>query len=480
MTDLLPPHDVKLETAVVGCLLLESEPLHAVLGIIKTEAVFYNNDTANVFRAILDLRAEGEKVDILTVTGKLRASGKYKDVNPAFVVTQMTASVNSAANVETWCFLLLELYIKRTVIQESQRLVRLAYQPEMDALDLLSKAQNTLSELSYGLSTRQALSTGQLYPGIFAQVEKSMSQQGLTGVPSGISALDRVTGGWQDGTLVIIAARPAMGKTVKAITLARNAGVNYNLPGVIFSLEMPDREVMYRFIAHESGLANLDNLGAAVTNNRLARGELSREQMQRIGRESLRLVGNTIFIDDSSTLTITELGAKAARLKAQHGIRWIIVDYLQLMGGAGGKGNREQEISSISRGLKQISKDLQLPVIALSQLSRAVETRGGDKKPQLSDLRESGSIEQDADIVIFLYRPEYYGITEDEHGNSTEGYCNLIIAKHRNGSLAEITARFHGGQSLFIDRPIENKLQSVPAPQFAPLPQPKFEESNPF
>jgi replicative DNA helicase len=278
-----------------------------------------------------------------------------------------------------------------------------------------------------------------------AELEIRKNQKdGLTGVPSGFTALDRVTSGWQKSDLVIIAARPAMGKTAFVLSVLRNAAVDHNRPVAIFSLEMSSVQLVNRLISSE---AELDS-------DKIKKGTLADHEWAQLVHKTAKLSKAPLFVDDTPALSILELRAKCRKLKAQHDIQMVVVDYLQLMSGdskGGFGGNREQEIASISRALKKIAKELSIPVIALSQLSRAVETRGGDKRPQLSDLRESGAIEQDADMVMFLYRPEYYGITEDEGGASTAGVGEVIIAKHRNGSLENIKLRFIGRYTKFTD-----------------------------
>ena len=266
------------------------------------------------------------------------------------------------------------------------------------------------------------------------QIESAKTQDGnIVGIPSGFTALDKMTSGWQPSDLIILAARPAMGKTAFALTLGRNAAVSFKKAVAIFSLEMSSLQLVTRLISAES----------EISAGKLKNGNLRYDELAQIHTKIGGLTEAPIFIDDTPAISVFELRAKARRLKAQHDIQLLVVDYLQLMTAGGeGKGNREQEISTISRSLKSIAKELNIPVIALSQLSRAVESRGGDRRPQLSDLRESGSIEQDADMVLFINRPEYYGLTEDEAGNSTLGVANIIIAKHRNGSVGDVQLKF--------------------------------------
>jgi replicative DNA helicase len=265
-------------------------------------------------------------------------------------------------------------------------------------------------------------------------------KDGLTGVPSGFTELDRMTSGWQRSDLVIIAARPGMGKTAFVVSALRNAAVDFKIPVALFSLEMASVQLVNRMISAE----------AELESEKIKKGNLAEHEWAQLVHKTSRLSSAPIFIDDTPGLSILELRAKCRRLKAEHGIQIIVIDYLQLMRGDQG-GNREQEIASISRSLKGIAKELNVPVLALSQLSRGVETRGGDKKPQLSDLRESGSIEQDADIVMFLYRPEYYKITVDEEGMPTQGTGEVIIAKHRNGSTGSVKLKFIGKYTKFAD-----------------------------
>jgi len=291
------------------------------------------------------------------------------------------------------------------------------------------------------------------------ELETKKNQEGLTGVPSGFTNLDRVTSGWQPTELIILAARPAMGKTAFVVSALRNAAVDHGKPVAIFSLEMSSVQLVNRLISAE----------AEIDSEKIRKGTLAPHEWTQLHHKIQRLTEAPIFIDDTPALSILELRAKCRRLKAQHDIQMVVIDYLQLMSGDSsnkGGGNREQEIASISRALKNLAKELNVPVIALSQLSRAVETRGGDKKPQLSDLRESGSIEQDADMVCFLYRPEYYNITQDENGNSTVGIGEVIIAKNRSGSLDTVQLRFVGKYTKFCD--LDSYFEPVATQGFSP------------
>jgi replicative DNA helicase len=442
----LPPQAPDLEEAVLGALMIEKDALTSVVDILKPQS-FYKDSHKEIYQAILDLFAESQPVDLLTVTQRLRSSGKLEVAGGPFYVATLTERVNSAANIEFHARIVAEQAIKRELISVASEILRDGYEDTTDALQLLDKAQQHLFNVSESNIRKSVADMRSLMQQAIKELEaKKDHKDGLTGVPSGFTALDRVTSGWQKSDLVIIAARPAMGKTAFVLSALRNAAVEFNMPAAIFSLEMSAVQLVNRLISAE----------AELESEKIKKGNLAAYEWEQLHVRIRRLEAAPIFIDDTPALSILELRAKCRRLKQQHDIQLIIIDYLQLMSGdlsnKGGGGNREQEIASISRALKNIAKELNVPVIALSQLSRAVETRGGDKKPQLSDLRESGSIEQDADMVMFLYRPEYYGITEDEEGNPTQGIGEVIIAKHRNGSLDTVGLKFIGKYTKFMDR----------------------------
>ncbi|HPV57779.1 MAG TPA: replicative DNA helicase, partial [Tenuifilaceae bacterium] len=272
--------------------------------------------------------------------------------------------------------------------------------------------------------------------------EAGKREDGLSGVPSGFTDLDRLTSGWQRSDLIIVAARPSMGKTAFVLSMARNMAVDHKVPVAFFSLEMSNIQLVNRLIVSESGLSS----------EKIRNGKITQDEWTQLTVKIKNLSEAKIFIDDTPALSIFEFRAKCRRLKAQHNIGVVVIDYLQLMTGpAETKGNREQEVSTISRSLKAIAKELNVPILALSQLNRSVETRGGNKRPQLSDLRESGAIEQDADVVTFIHRPEYYGLLEDEDGNSTQGVAEIIVAKHRNGAVEDVKLRFQKEMARFSD-----------------------------
>ncbi|MFC4872973.1 replicative DNA helicase [Negadavirga shengliensis] len=440
----LPPQAVDLEEAVLGALMLEKDALTAVVDILSPDS-FYKDAHKHIYEAILDLFNEGEPIDLLTVTNQLRKNGKLELAGGAYHITELTSKVSSAANVEYHARIITEQAMKRDMIRIASEIQREAFEDTTDVFELLDKMEQSLFEISENNIKKNYVDMRSIMREAIVELEGKKGQKdGLTGVPSGFTALDRVTSGWQKSDLVIIAARPAMGKTAFVLSVLRNAAVDHSRPVAIFSLEMSSVQLVNRLISSE---AELDS-------EKIKKGNLADYEWQQLIHKTGKLTSAPIYVDDTPALSILELRAKCRRLKAQNDVQLIVIDYLQLMSGdskGGNGGNREQEISSISRALKKIAKELNVPVIALSQLSRAVETRGGDKRPQLSDLRESGAIEQDADIVMFLYRPEYYGITEDEDGNSTSGVGEVIIAKHRNGSLENVKLRFIGKYTKFTD-----------------------------
>jgi replicative DNA helicase len=436
----LPPQALDLEEAVLGALMLEKEAVNAAIDVLHPKS-FYKEAHQKIYAAIQDLFSKSEPIDILTVTNELRERGELETVGGAYYISKLTGRVASAANVEYHARIISQKYIQRELIRISTTIINDAYDDTTDVFTLLDKAESNLFAVSEGNLRKNYDSMSTLIRQTIKQIETAANREGgLSGTPSGFVNLDRMTSGWQPSDLIILAARPAMGKTSFALSLARNAAVEFKAPIAVFSLEMSSIQLVSRLISSESG----------ISSEKLRSGNLARHELEQIHAKIRGLDEAQIFIDDTPAISVFELRAKARRLKAQHNIQMLIVDYLQLMTAGGeGKGNREQEISTISRSLKSIAKELNIPVMALSQLSRAVETRGGDKIPQLSDLRESGSIEQDADMVMFIHRPEYYGILEDEEGNPTAGQANIIIAKHRNGSVGTVKLGFKNHLAKF-------------------------------
>jgi replicative DNA helicase len=473
-TGKLPPQARDLEEAVLGALMLEKDALSSVIDVLKPE-VFYVESHQKIFNAIRVLFEKTSPVDILTVTAQLRMQGELEMVGGAYYITELTNRVASAANIEYHARIIIQKFIQRELIRISTEVINIAYEDTTDILELLDKAEKNLFDIAQNNLRRDSRKMDDLMQETLKEIEALKDKtDGLTGIGTGFTDLDRMTSGWQKSDLVIIAARPAMGKTAFVLTCARNAAVDFNKPVVVFSLEMSSVQLVNRLISGE----------AEIEQEKIRKGKMEEWEWQQIHSKIGRLEAAPLIIDDTPGLNIFEFRAKCRRLKSQHDIQLIIIDYLQLMTGkADGKGgNREQEIGSISRALKMVAKELQVPVIALSQLSRAVESRpGGSKRPMLSDLRESGSIEQDADMVLFLYRPEYYGLEFDEDNNPTKGVGEVIIAKHRNGETGTVRLKFVGKYVKFTD--LETSMDSYMPPSaggaFAGLAPSQGFDSNP-
>lgn len=442
----MPPQITDVEESVLGALILDQDALSNSIDIVKPE-YFYKEEHVAIFRAISSLFAEGKPVDLLTVSERLKKNGSLDFVGGTYKLVSLTERITSAAHIEYHVRLLSEKYIQRELIRVSTETLRDAYDETKDVLDLLDKTETKFLEINDSNFNSDILGMDVLVRNTINEIEKSqISSEDSTGMLTGFRDLDNKIGGFQRGTLIILAARPAMGKTAFALTMARNMAVDFHKPVAVFSLEMTASELTSRLISAE----------ASINGRRFkAKGKLEEWEKTMIREKTQPLIQAPIYIDDNPNLTIFELRAKCRRLKQKYDIQMIYIDYLQLMhGGDSVKGgNREQEISYISRQLKALSKELGIPVLALSQLSRAVETRGGTKKPVLSDLRESGAIEQDADIVMFIYRPNYYGEDVDEKA------ADIIIAKHRAGEVGEVRLNFI---SQFVK--FENRMSDGMAP----------------
>jgi len=446
-----PPQSVELEEAVLGALMLDSNALNNTIQMLHEE-YFYRPEHQIIFHAILTLFEQSKPIDLLTVAQQLLKEGRLEEVGGSMYLSQLTNHVVSAAHVEFHARILSEKYIQREIIRISTQTLTEAYDETTDVLSLLDKTEQLLMDIDEKNFHTEYRNMPDVLKTAFEQIESAQeNDSSCSGVPSGFVDLDRMTAGFQPGTLIILAARPAMGKTAFALSIARNIAVEMKKAIAFFSLEMTAVELVMRLISSESG----------ISGDRLKKGEkLPEWEKNQLYTRAQVLNDAPIYIDDTPQLSIFELRAKCRRLKQQHDIQMIFIDYLQLMQGGGEQlrnGNREQEISMISRQLKALSKELGVPVLALSQLSRAVETRGGTKKPQLSDLRESGAIEQDADIVMFIYRPEYYQILEDDRG-STIGMADIILAKHRSGETGEVRLKFVSKFARFENRDYENPV----------------------
>lgn len=455
----LQPQAVDVEEAVLGALMIESKALSEVIDILKPE-VFYKEQNQRIMQAIVRLFHKNEAVDILTVTDDLKKNGDLEFVGGAFYVAQLTNRVASAANIDFHARIVLQQYIKRELISISSEITHDSFEDTSDVFELLDNAEAKLFEIAEKNLRRSSKNISDLIIDAKTQIQKASTQK-FSGVPSGFTDLDRITSGWQKSDLIILAARPAMGKTAFALALIRNVAVDHDKAVAFFSLEMGGVQLATRLISSE----------VQIKSDQLRKGQLDADEWGQLEKNIVKLSDSKLFIDDTPSLSIFELRAKARRLKAQHNIEMIVVDYLQLMtAGMEGKGNREQEISTISRQLKGLAKELDIPIIVLSQLSREVEKRPGSKRPQLSDLRESGAIEQDADLVLFIYRPEYYGLQQDDEGNPTEGIAEILVSKHRNGSTGRVRLQFTKEYGLFRD--VE---ENYSAPGFgAPVEQQSF------
>jgi replicative DNA helicase len=428
----VPPQAKELEEAILGAIMLEKSAFDTVVEILKPEC-FYVDAHQKIYKAMQGLAIKSLPIDMLTVVEELRFREELELVGGPYYVTKLTNSVVSSANIDAHSRIVLQKFIQRELIRISGEIIGDAYEDSTDVFDLLDSAEGKLFEITNNHLRKNFDDINSVLVKTFNRIEDMRNRQDdITGVPTGFPTLDKITYGWQPTDLIILAARPSVGKTAFALNLARSAAMAENPTAVaFFSLEMSSSQLVQRILSAES----------EIWLEKIARGKLEEHEMKQLYKNGFdRLSKAPIFIDDSAALNIFELRAKCRRLKNKHNVGIIIIDYLQLMSGSADRNsNREQEISKISRDLKSLAKELQVPIIALSQLSREVEKRKeGNKMPQLSDLRESGAIEQDADLVMFLYRPEYYEVTTDEFGESNKGETHVKIAKHRNGSLETI------------------------------------------
>ncbi|WP_133712844.1 replicative DNA helicase [Myroides indicus] len=434
----LPPQAVDFEEAVLGAMMIDKKGIDEVIDILQPDA-FYKEAHKYIFEAIDQLFVGNQPIDLLTVSGQLRKNSKLDFVGGDAYLVSLTQKISSSAHIEFHSRIILQKFIQRSLIRISNEIISDAYDETTDVFDLLDKAEARLYEVTQGNIKKSSETAQSLVAQAKKRIEEISTKEGLSGLPTGFHKLDELTSGWQPSDLIIIAARPGMGKTAFVLSMARNIAIDAGAGVAVFSLEMSSVQLITRLISSETGLSS----------EKLRTGKLEKHEWEQLNVKVKDLERAPLYIDDTPSLSIFDLRAKARRLASQHGIKLIVVDYLQLMTAGGsqkGGGNREQEISTISRNLKALAKELDIPVIALSQLSRAVETRGTSKRPLLSDLRESGAIEQDADIVSFIYRPEYYKIEEwdDEERSPTAGQAEFIVAKHRNGGLDNIRLKFLG------------------------------------
>ncbi len=464
----MPPQALDLEEAVLGAMMLEKDAVNDVIDILSPES-FYKEAHKKIYKAIQDLFGASEPIDILTVTNNLKRKGELELVGGPYFVSNLTNRVVSSAHVEFHARIIAQKHIQREIIRLCSESLKIAYDDTTDVFELLNKVEGDLFSIAEGNIKKNYDKLDDVLKQAILQIEEAAkNKDGVSGVPTGFKDLDRITSGWQKSDMIVLAARPGMGKTAFVLSMARNTAVDYNMGVAVFSLEMASVQLVNRLISSETG----------ISSEKLRKGNLADHEFKQLHERIGKLSKAPLFIDDTPALSIFDLRAKCRRLKRQHDIQLVIIDYLQLMtaGGTGKGGNREQEISTISRSIKEIAKEINVPIIALSQLSRSVETRGGDKKPMLSDLRESGAIEQDADIVTFIYRPEYYGLMEDENGMPTADRGDIIIAKNRHGSLDTVSLKFvkhlvkFTNMDDFSDDPMATYNQSI-------SPNKNFEES---
>jgi replicative DNA helicase len=466
----IAPRALEAEQAVLGALMLEKDAISNVLDLMTPEA-FYEDAHRFIYEAIVKLFADSKPVDLITVKNQLQLDGNLEKSGGPLYIVELTSKVASAANIEYHARLIIEKHIQRELIKISDAVIRDAYEDTTDVFDLLDSAERNIFELSQTNLRRNFQDMGNLIAATLKHLEKLKKEDSaISGVPSGFEELDNITAGWQASDLIILAARPAMGKTAFVLSIARNAAVKYNRPVALFSLEMAAQQLAQRLMCSE---AELDA-------SKVRTGRLAPHEWTQLNEGVKELSKAPIYIDDTPALSIMDLRTKCRKLKSEKNIEMIIIDYLQLMTAGNSKGgNREQEIAHISRSLKELAKELNVPVIALSQLSRAVEQRP-NKEPQLSDLRESGSIEQDADMVMFLYRPEYYNIMQDESGNSTAGMGKVIIGKQRNGPVGSVDLNYIGMYAKFTSLSERKYTPMSSGGDSGFMDTPKFQPSDKF
>lgn len=429
--DVKPPAVPEIEASVLGAILIEKEAAAKAVELLDSDS-FYLKEHRLIYDVMVHLFQSGEPIDTVTVYEELKKRGQIDDAGGAVYLSRLSQNIASAANIEFHAKIIVEKQILRNLITHSHQIAESAYSGSEDAFDILDNAERKIFEITEKHFRKSFLDMDRAVRDALEYIEAIHSNvKQKFSVPTGFYELDELLGGFQKSDLVIIAARPSMGKTAFALSVARNAAVDHKIPVGIFSLEMATMQLIIRMLCAEGRL-----------NAHLVRtGKLPHEEGVKLSRNAHKLISAPIYVDDTPAQTVFEIRAKARRLKAEKNIGMIIIDYLQLMQGPAKAESREREISYISRSLKSLAKDLNIPVIALAQLNRAVELRQ-EKRPQLSDLRESGSIEQDADVVVFLNRPEFYGIKNFDDQSSTDGVAEIIIGKQRNGPTGEIRLKF--------------------------------------
>jgi len=456
-TGRLQPQARELEEAVLGALMLEKDAYSIISDILSPEC-FYDKTHELIFTAIQNLAIQQKPIDILTVVDQLRKNGTLEAIGGASCIAQLSQKVVSSAHIDYHARIIAQKYLARELISLSSEVASKAFDETNDVDDLMQEAEGRLFEISQRNVKKDVVRIYPIITEAFSLMREAAKRtDGLSGLPSGFKDLDKITSGWQNSDLIIIAARPGMGKTALVLSMAKNMAVNFNIPLAIFSLEMSNIQLVNRLIVNVTELSG----------EKIKTGQLAEYEWHQLDSKITKLYDAPIFVDDTPSLSVFELRTKARRLVKEHNIKCIIIDYLQLMNAGISLGSREQEVSFISRSMKSLAKELCIPVIALSQLNRSLDLRTNQfrsnkdtfdaKRPQLSDLRESGAIEQDADIVCFIHRPEYYKIFQDENGNDLSGKAEIIVAKHRNGSTGDITLEFKKEFARF-QNPDENRI----------------------
>jgi len=445
----IPPQAIEIEMAVIGSMMLSKEAVYRTMEVLPGGQFFYKTAHQHIYDAMIELNNKNQAIDLITVTEELKKERRLEEVGGSFYLTECLNQVTSAANVEYHARIVLEKALLRNMIEVASEITEASYEAREDALTLLDKAEQKLFGLSRHRLKQGFENIDTIMHDAVEILEKYQQRKGgVIGVPTGFKLLDELTAGFQNSELIVIAGRPSMGKTAFSLSIALNACIEHNIGVGFFSLEMSKFQLATRLLS----------LRTRLELNKLRSGRLNREDMQKMVLAAGNIYEIPFYIDDSPSLTIFEMRAKARRLKKEKDVGMIVVDYLQLMQGTTGSDSRQQEISEISRSLKALSKELDLPVVALSQLSRAPEIRGGNRKPMLSDLRESGAIEQDADVVLFIYRAEYYNVTEDESGKPTTNIAEIIIGKQRNGPTGTVRLAFLKESARFEALAYEDEL----------------------
>lgn len=452
-----PPQSVDVEQIVLGSLLLDEEAVSIAIEAID-DSYFYKPAHRTIFSAVMDMFDKKTEIDLVTLSEELKRQNKFDEVGGAYYLAEISNSTPSSANIKNYLAIIKQKALSRKLINECTRIIEKAYDQDEDINEMLDYAESKIFEISEMRMQKGFAGIKKILHSTFEKIDLLFHSDtsGVTGVASGFKDIDKMTAGFQPSDFIVLAGRPSMGKTAFALNMCRNAAVDYGIPVGFFSLEMSAESLVMRLLCTESKVNQMN----------VRTGKLNKSEMERLTSHVAQLMNAPIYIDDSPSLNVLELRAKARRLKAEANIQMLVIDYLQLMDGTKGE-NRQQEITHISRSIKGIAKELNIPVIALSQLSRASESRDKhNKRPQLSDLRESGAIEQDADVVSFVYRPEYYGMEEFEDGTSTHNMCEIVIGKQRNGPVGNVRLTFLKEFGKFADPDLYHETSVMGPAQF--------------